>query len=270
MGNKHSKILLTQECSICYDSKCNGILLKCKHQFCTECLYNIIKTKIMKQKYISCPLCYNKIMIKHIYKLFKHNIFISKLDPSFIARNDIINQNKINSRKIKLFGPVGVNPKNKMYFLSEDFNYINKSIYVKSNLLTGMINLYDTFFDTKMNKKMIIKYDETFGPFNICIQGKTNSLFAWKIILGKIQVKLNNKFYKNVIFRNMNLFVEDASKIIIYNQYTGEYCTGGFDFMKNNKKIKWHAIFQPLIYYDNINIYNVNRLIGIIITNSFE
>lgn len=264
MGNTNSIDPINKNCPICLEEIINNeIILKCGHQMCSECLYNLLKITFIYKTDISCPLCRKNIKIKNIRKKY----YISKIDPKHINRKDIINFKDLNVAKLILYGKNAFNIK--LFIPMEKYNYNYKTIYIQTNEIKGMETKYTKFFYSKWNKKIFLKDNEIIGPFNVSIKGKIKPLIKWDIFLRGMLLNITGDIYRNISFVNeISFYIEEPSEIIIYNSYTGSYQKGGFNFLTRNKKIVWKAIFQPLFFKNISEICLVNRLIGIIILNN--
>ena len=96
--NKNIEILVTkenklnkglrkkEECNICYEkqSKCNFINLNCNHNFCKDCIKQLITINIEKNK--CCPFCRGKIskIETNTYKIQKEFVKILHNDTENI------------------------------------------------------------------------------------------------------------------------------------------------------------------------------------------
>ena len=150
MGNKNSKNPINKNCPICLEEiNDNQIILKCGHQLCSECLYNLLKINFIYKTEISCPLCRKNIKIKNIGKKY----YILKIDPEYICRKDIINIKDLNVAKLILYQKNIFNIK--LYVPMEKYNYNYKTIYIQTNKIKGMETKYTKFFNSICNKKIV-------------------------------------------------------------------------------------------------------------------
>jgi len=266
MGNTSSVDPINKECPVCMEeTNDERIILKCGHQLCTNCTYEFIKMILINKDYISCPLCRKNIKIKSIKKKF----WITKMDPKFISRKDIIKISDLNVAKLKLHGPI-ISNNIQLFFPMEKINNNYKSIYIQTNELNSMNTTVSDFFNNEVNKKIFIKDNEIIGPFNVRIKGNMKPLLKWDIFLRGMLLIITDNIYKNISLVNeVSLYIEDPSEMIIYNQHTGSYKKGDYNFITRNKKIKWKAIFQPLFYKTYSDVFLINRLIGITILNNY-